>query len=112
MRVLILFFVLQSVSSLQNVDQFSVLMKKNYLVVDVRTPEEFAQGALPNAVNISVSALDFPIKINRLQKDQPILIYCKSGGRSAQAAVVMKAFGFSKIYELEGGISAWEAAKN
>ena len=82
------------------------------MLVDVRTPEEFAQGALPNAVNISVSALDFPIKINRLQKDQPILIYCKSGGRSAQAVVFMKAFGFSKIYELEGGISAWEAAKN
>ena len=112
MRVLILFFVFQSVSSLQNVDQFSVLMEKNYRLVDVRTPEEFAQGALPNAVNISVSALDFPFKINRLQKDQPVLIYCKSGGRSTRAAVIMKAFGFSEIYELEGGFSAWEAANN
>ena len=112
MRFLFFFLMLQSISSLQSVDQFTVLMDKNYTLVDVRTPEEFEQGALPNAVNISVTALDFPFEINQLDKDEPILIYCKSGGRSARAAIVMKALGFSKIYELDGGYLSWEAAKN
>ena len=89
MRFLFFFLILQSISSLQSVDQFTVLMEKNYTLVDVRTPEEFEQGALPNAVNISVTALDFPFEINQLDKDEPILIYCKSGGRSARAAISM-----------------------
>ena len=112
MRFLFFFLILQSISSLQSVDQFTVLMEKNYTLVDVRTPEEFEQGALPNAVNISVTALDFPFEINQLDKDEPILIYCKSGGRSARAAIAMKTLGFSKIYELDGGYLSWEAAKN
>lgn len=112
MRFLFFFLLLQSISSLQSVDQFTVLMEKNYTLVDVRTPEEFEQGALPNAVNISTTTLDFPFEINRLDKDEPIMIYCNSGGRSARAAIDTKALGFSNIYELDGGYLSWEAAKN
>lgn len=106
---LILFF--QSFSSLQSVDDFAILMSQEFTLVDVRSPEEFTQGALPNAINISVNSIDFPFEISRLDKNQPVLIYCRSGGRSARAAIAMKALGFSKIYELEGGYLAWEMAK-
>ena len=107
--VVVAFSWFQTFSSLQNTEEFAVLMQKEYVLVDVRTPEEFANGALPRAINISVTSLDFPIVINRLDKAKPILIYCKSGVRSARAAIVMKTLGFEQIYELEGGYLAWQA---
>lgn len=103
---------LQQFSTLQNVDAFKASMQSDYVIVDVRTPEEFADGALPKAINISVTSLDFPFEINKLDKEKPVMIYCKAGSRSARAAVAMKALGFNTIYELEGGYTAWQAAKN
>lgn len=103
---------LQQFSTLQNVDAFKASMQSDYVIVDVRTPEEFADGALPKAINISVTSLDFPFQINKLDKEKPVMIYCKAGSRSARAAVAMKALGFNTIYELEGGYTAWQAAKN
>lgn len=103
---------IQHFSILQNVDAFKVTMQSGYVIVDVRTPEEFANGALPKAVNISVTSLDFPFEINKLDKEKPVMIYCKAGSRSARAAVTMKALGFDTIYELEGGYTAWQVAKN
>lgn len=105
-------FLLQHFSTLQTVDDFKATMQKDYVIVDVRTPEEFADGALPKAVNISVTSLDFPFEINKLDKTKPVMIYCKAGSRSARAAVAMKALGFDTIYELDGGFMAWQAAKN
>ena len=103
---------IQHFSTLQNVDAFKVTMQNEYVIVDVRTPEEFANGALPEAINISVTSLDFPFEINNLDKEKPVMIYCKAGSRSARAAVAMKALGFDTIYELDGGYTAWLAAKN
>lgn len=103
---------IQHFSTLQNVDAFKVTMQNEYVIVDVRTPEEFANGALPEAINISVTSLDFPFEINKLDKEKPVMIYCKAGSRSARAAVAMKALGFHTIYELDGGYTAWLAAKN
>ncbi|MCH1518522.1 MAG: rhodanese-like domain-containing protein [Flavobacteriaceae bacterium] len=111
MYFLLLVLFSQTISNLQSVDDFAVLMGQEYVLVDVRSAEEFAQGALPNAINISVNAIDFPFEISRLDKDLPVLIYCKSGARSARAAIAMKALGFETIHELEGGYLAWEAAK-
>ena len=103
---------IQHFSTLQNVDAFNLTMQNDYVIVDVRTPEEFANGALPKAVNISVTSLDFPFEINKLDKEKPVMIYCKAGSRSARAAVAMKALGFDTIYELKGGYTAWQSAKN
>ncbi len=103
---------IQHFSTLQNVEDFKANMQHDYLIVDVRTPEEFENGALPRAVNISITSLDFPFEINKLDKEKPVMIYCKAGSRSARAAVAMKALGFDKIYELDGGYMAWQAAKN
>ena len=106
------YFFVQTFSTLLGVEAFDATMKEGYTLVDVRTEEEFARGALPGAKNISVTSLAFGVDILQLDKDQPVMIYCQKGGRSARAAVIMKTLGFSKIYELEGGYSSWEAAKD
>lgn len=78
------------------------------LVLDVRTEEEFAQGHLAHAVRIAVSDVDFIERVKKVATpDQPILVYCRSGGRSAKAVATLKAAGFTQLHELDGGITAW-----
>jgi rhodanese-related sulfurtransferase len=77
-------------------------------LVDVRTPEEFADGNIDGSVNINIKADDFLGKINNLDKSQPVFVYCQAGGRSKRCAEKMKSLGFSEIYELKTGYSGWE----
>lgn len=77
-------------------------------LVDVRTAEEFGVSHLKDAQNICVTEEDFQEKVKTLDKDKPVYVYCKSGGRSARAAVILAEMGFTKIYDLAGGITAWE----
>ena len=77
----------------------------NLLVVDVRTPEEYAQGHLAGAVNISLS--DLPLRIGSLDPNRPILVYCRTGHRSAQASAILVNAGFTQVYNMAGGITAW-----
>jgi len=79
-------------------------------VVDVRTPEEFTQGHLPNAVNYDWYGKNFEKQVATLDKKQPVFIYCLSGGRSAEASAKLRAEGFEKVYELSGGIMKWRSA--
>ena len=84
------------------------LKKVNSLqLIDVRTPEEFAKGHLDGAKNINFNAPTFENQINQLDKNQPAFIYCHSGGRSGKAYKKMKAWGFTKVYDMEGGYSAY-----
>ena len=76
-------------------------------LVDVRTPEEFSQGHIENAVNIDFMADDFDAKVANLDKEKPVMVYCKSGGRSAKASARLKELGFKNISDLEGGITNW-----
>lgn len=78
-------------------------------LIDVRTPEEFAEGHLPNAVNINIKDADFQAKIEALDKTKPVLVYCKSGGRSGKACGIMSTLGFTNITDLDGGITSWKA---
>ncbi|MBL0743864.1 rhodanese-like domain-containing protein [Chryseolinea lacunae] len=80
----------------------------NAIVLDVRTPEEVAQGALPNAVNINFNAPDFQDKIATLDKSKPYYVYCKAGGRSSKAISYMKENGFKELHNLKGGYDAWK----
>lgn len=80
-----------------------------HVLVDVRTPEEFATNHIPNAVNINVNSSEFMEKISVLEKDKEILVYCKSGARSSEAAKKLKKLGYN-VSELEGGILKWQAA--
>ena len=79
----------------------------NALLLDVRTDAEFASGHLNGATQIDFYRDDFEEAIARLDKNQPVFVYCRSGNRSGKAAKQMKAMGFKEVYNLEGGIGAW-----
>lgn len=92
---------------------FSEQMKtaKDPVILDVRTPEEFAEGYIPNAINLDFYKPDFKAQVAKLNKEQTYFVYCKAGGRSASAADIMRKEGFKKVVDLDGGITAWEEAK-
>ena len=77
------------------------------LLIDVRTPEEYAEGHIDNARLIDVNANDFVEKINLLPKDKPVYVYCRSGKRSLKAATILHDNGFKHIYNLESGLTGW-----
>lgn len=79
------------------------------VVLDVRTPEEFAAGHVENAVNIDFYAADFRDQLAGLDKDVPYVLYCNSGNRSGQALDMMADLGFVEVTEVDGGIQAWAA---
>jgi phage shock protein E len=80
------------------------------VVLDVRTPEEFAAAHIDGAVNLDLNGATFEADIATLDPDAPYFVYCHSGHRSAQAVTVMQRHQFGSIYELQGGIAAWVAA--
>lgn len=102
----------QKVEKLEAVD-FRVKMAELivYNMVDVRTPEEFAQASIPKAKNIDFNGDSFEEELSKLEKNKPLFIYCKSGGRSAKAVEKAKEMGFERIIELDGGMETWKAAK-
>jgi phage shock protein E len=74
-------------------------------LVDVRTPEEFAAGHIAGAINVPLQQLD--ARVNELQpKDGALVVYCRSGRRSAEAASLLAAAGFNSVYDL-GPMSRW-----
>lgn len=77
-----------------------------YLLLDVRQPVEYEQGHLPGARLIPLPSL--PDSIGGLDRKRPVLVYCAVGGRSATAASFLAHHGFSEVYQLLGGIQAWE----
>ena len=89
-------------------DEAIAMMEKesDYIILDVRTKEEFAAGHIPNAINIAnevIGTTEIPELPN---KDQLILVYCRSGNRSKQASEKLVALGYTNIVEF-GGINSW-----
>jgi rhodanese-related sulfurtransferase len=78
------------------------------IVLDVRTPAEFATGHLPGAQNIDIEGPDFASGIAALDKTATYAVYCHSGNRSATAMQQMTAASFTHVYDLAGGIGAWQ----
>jgi thioredoxin len=81
-------------------------------LLDVRTPEEYIVEHIGNAKNVNWNGDDFVAKVNSYDKSKPIFVYCKVGGRSAQAANKLAELGFKEIYNLNGGIMKWNAENN
>jgi rhodanese-related sulfurtransferase len=77
---------------------------KNVQLVDVRTPLEYKNGHLKNAINIDFFSEKFDSEFNKLNKEKAIYLYCRSGNRSRKAANKLATMGFIEIYDLEGGI--------
>lgn len=91
-------------------DFAAALKRPGTTIVDVRTPQEYAQGHLPGAVNIDVSSPDFGARIATLDPAAPYAVYCRTGKRSAAALAAMVDQGFTAGYHLTGGITAWQQA--
>jgi phage shock protein E len=103
-----------AVSAVKNVeaDQAAKLLQENkkIVVLDVRTPEEFAAGHIAGATNLDFHNPDFEKKLSALDKTKSYLVHCAAGGRSAKTRDLMKKYQFQSIYHLEGGLKAWEKA--
>lgn len=89
------------------------LMGKNkdnqsFIIIDVRTPQEFANEYIENAVNIDYYSEEFQNELNELDKEKTYLIYCLSGNRSGRALAIMKELGFREVYNMLGGIIQWK----
>ena len=82
---------------------------KKYTLVDVRTPDEFMTNHIAGAENIDVNGADFEQKAGALDKGKEVLVYCKSGGRSARAAEQLKTMGYT-VHDQKGGILTWQSS--
>ncbi|MEO8934591.1 MAG: rhodanese-like domain-containing protein, partial [Xanthomarina sp.] len=89
----------------------AILDLEEVQLIDVRTPEEFNDGAIKNAQNIDFYSDTFEQDILKLDKTKPVILYCKSGRRSAACAEKLVAAGFIKVYDLQGGITQWTHQK-
>lgn len=87
-----------------------LVAKSGTVILDVRTPAEFATGHLDNAKNIDVEAPTFGEQVKVLPVGGSYAVYCRSGNRSKTALDQMKSLGFTTASDLTGGIGAWTAA--
>ena len=81
----------------------------SFIILDVRTAEEFASGYIENAINIDYYSETFRDELNKLDKDKSYLIYCHSGNRSGKALDIMAELNFREVYNILGGIIDWQA---
>ena len=94
-----------------NVSEFSQkITEPDVIILDVRTPEEFASGHIEGALNIDFNSGDFANEITRLNPSENYAIYCRSGSRSGQAASIMHKAGFHDVSNLNGGVIDWTDA--
>jgi rhodanese-related sulfurtransferase len=91
-----------------NVSEFSKkITESGVVILDVRTPGEFAEGFIEGAQNIDFQSENFANEIAALDKKATYAIYCRSGNRSGQAAKIMHDAGFHDVYNLDGGVIDW-----
>lgn len=92
----------------QPMSEFSPdVMEQGAMLVDVRTPEEFGQGHLEGAVNIDWFDPAFARQWENVDRDRPVYVYCKVGGRSSKAATLLDSLGFKHVVNLSGGYDAY-----
>ncbi len=82
---------------------------QNFVIIDVRTPEEYADGHIEKAINLNYHSETFKDELNKLDKDNIYLIYCRGGNRSGAALSIMEELGFGEVYNMLGGIVQWES---
>lgn len=79
----------------------------NQTIVDIRTPQEFAEGYIEGAININLFDKNFLDQMAQFDKSKPIFIYCRSGNRTSSASKKLSELGFQQVYDLQGGIINW-----
>jgi rhodanese-related sulfurtransferase len=94
-----------------NVSEFSSkVTDAGVVTLDVRTPGEFNEGHIERAILVDFQSGNFENEIASLDKTKTYAVYCRSGSRSGQAVKVMKDAGFTKLYNLDGGVIDWANA--
>ena len=86
---------------------FQKILEKEVVLLDVRTPNEISEGFIKDASALNYYDPDFARKLSLIQKDKPVLVYCKSGGRSSAAAKLLVDLGHNDVYNLSGGFMSW-----
>jgi len=81
----------------------------DFMIIDVRTPQEFDEEHIENALNIDYYSETFRDELNKLDKNKTYLIHCRSGGRSGRALAIMAELNFREVYNMSGGINQWKA---
>lgn len=96
-------------ASSTDISQQGLLKAKStdLVIVDVRTPEEFMQGHVPNAINIPLSDIIKNTSVLASSKEKQLVLYCRSGRRAGKAADILSKSGFDNIQHLEGDMNAW-----
>ncbi len=87
------------------------IQEQQIKVLDVREPSEFATGVIQGAVLIPLGQVEKRVAELEAFKDQPMIVVCGSGGRSAEAIKLMRKYGFTKMQNIKGGMNAWRKAK-
>ncbi|WP_298502073.1 rhodanese-like domain-containing protein [uncultured Maribacter sp.] len=90
-----------------DITEFSQKDTKNALLVDVRTPGEYNNGHIENAININWFDDNFAEQFNNINKEKTIYLYCKVGGRSAKAQAKLSSLGYTNVINLDGGYDAY-----
>ena len=101
----------QTDSEIKNIsvqEMQEILKMDDVQLIDVRTPEEYHSGFIANAENMDYFSPSFDEEIKKLDKEKPVVLYCKSGNRSYKSSVKLLELGFHKIYNLDGGIIKWQ----
>ncbi len=116
MNVLLVFLILLATAlsgraQLVSADTFATQLKQQAKaqLIDVRTPSEFADGHLPDAININAQSPDFTQALSQLDKSEPVFVYCLSGGRSKGAVEKLHELGYTDVHELKGGYLKWSS---
>jgi len=81
----------------------------DFVILDVRTPAEFADEHIENAVNLDFYSENFRDDLNKLDKSNTYIVYCRTGSRSGKSLEIMKELGFREVYNISGGIVGWKA---
>lgn len=84
-------------------------MDSNFVLLDIRTPEEHGMGHIPGSHLLDFYGPNFEAELGKLPRNAPILLYCRSGNRSGQAIRTMQSMGFTEVRHLAGGIVSWQA---
>jgi len=99
-----------SVTNLNVSDFAKKVSDSSVVVLDVRTPGEFQEGHLQNAINVDYEGMNFAGEVNKLDKSKTYAVYCRSGRRSGLATEVMAKNGFKSVFNLNGGVIEWQNA--
>lgn len=93
-----------------DVKQGKSMAEQGALLLDVREPQEYQQGHAPNSRLLPLAQLNSRIAELDAYRDKPVVVICRSGRRSAQAAEILRQAGFTQVVNVEGGMNDWEAA--